>query len=235
MWVLWDRWRNGPFTPFPGTLSNCKAVHGKQAAALKGKEVTNCGFKDRKSRWCALNMLPCWLFHSPWRPRHARARFCFPAGLRKMVAPSYFMLHLRWRGLMDWYVLLKEFGLFHKQCKMMEEGSHTSLLPVQCFFLSRLKKFTRELRGLAFLTDYPIEIYTMQQNAFSRQITQICSMSLFHNLSAHREVWTGTAFCSVISFYFKSDLQFPDRKSEQKSCKIYYCDHITFLCGLLSI
>lgn len=141
-------------------------------------------------------------------------------------------------GEEDWWIdifFLKEFGLFHKQRKMMEEGSHTSLLPVQCFFLSRLKKFTRELRDLAFLTDYPIEIYTTQQNAFSRQITQICSMSLFHNLSAHREVWTGTAFCSVISFYFKSDLQFPDRKSEQKSCKIYYCDHITFLCGLLSI
>lgn len=43
----------------------------------------------------------------------------------------------------------------------------------------------------------------------------ICSMSLFHSLSDHRDVPMGTAFSSVLIFYFKSDLQFLDRKSEQ--------------------
>lgn len=54
MWVLGDPGRNGPCTPFPGTLSNCKAIHGRQTASLEGKEVINCVLKTQNHgsvRW----------------------------------------------------------------------------------------------------------------------------------------------------------------------------------------
>lgn len=203
---------------------------------LEGKEVINCIFKDTKSWWWTLSTMLCWPFHSPWRTRHARARFCFPAGLRKMVAPT--SASSQEKVTEAWLInmfFLKSLGCFIRSVRWWRR----KVTPLSClpsaFSWVGLRSSLRNWGVLVFLTGYPVEIYTMEQNAFSRQITQICSMSLFHNLSAHREVPMGTAFSSVISFYFKSDLQFPDRKSEQKSCKIYYCDNITFLCGLLSI
>lgn len=141
------------------------------------------------------------LFCSHWRARHARAMSASQKGLGRWWHPVISGKHQR--SLLDWFVFFKEFGLFHKKCKMMEEESHTSFLPSQGFFISRLKRFTEELRVLAFLTSYPAEIYAMQQNAFSRQITQICSMSLSQNLTAHREGTNGNClfFCDKLLFW----------------------------------
>lgn len=101
---------------------------------------------------------------------------------------------------------------------MMEEESHTSLLPGQCFFLSRLKKFTKELRG-----------FSLSYRLSSRNLYHAikCLLQPISYLSAHREVPMGTTFPSVISFCFKSHVQFPDRKSEQRNCEIYQCDHFS--------
>lgn len=67
-------------------------------------------------------------------------------GLERPWCPVTSALGLRKKDEDYWWIdfFFQEFKLFHKQCKMMEEESHTSFLPAQCFSLNRLKNFTEE-------------------------------------------------------------------------------------------
>lgn len=68
-------------------------------------------------------------------------------GLERPWLPVTSALGLRKKNEDDLWIdmfFFKEFKLFHKQCEMMQEESHTSFLPAQCFSSSRLKNFTEE-------------------------------------------------------------------------------------------
>lgn len=130
--------------------------------------------------------------------------FCFLVKLRKTSYFSAQSQEERWRSLVNWDDLFKEFRRFHKHSKMMEEENCTSFLLAQCFFLSRLKNFTEEWRCFSLSYRLPgINLCHATKCHLQRDYT-ISYLSLFHNLSVCREVPTGNwLFFSVKLLFWK--------------------------------
>lgn len=83
-WSLREALKKWPSHPLPKCTLQLRAMRGKQGETVEGRKLSSCVFKATNPRWCAQSALLCCNHR---RARLERGRFCFPAGLRKMVAP----------------------------------------------------------------------------------------------------------------------------------------------------